>query len=611
MLPVSTRVRARPRRLVLAVVAVLALFGAPATAVSADQVSIPEIHGSTFISPYEGEEVSGVPGIVTAVSDAGSARGFWLQDTAAHDPRASSGLFVFTGRETPDVRPGDEVLVSGTVDDYYPDAAPRESVLLPLTELTDPVWTVLSTGNPLPKPLLLKRNTVPETLARNAGGRSILNATLDPDRYALDFYKAHESELVAASDARVVGPTNDFGELFVTTKPRQNPTPRGGTIYRGYDQPNSGRLLVSALDGGPSLPAADVGDRLRGTTSGPLGYSEFGGYELQANRVGRLADGGIERETTRPQRGSELAVATYNVENLSPRNDQAKFASLAEGVVRNLASPDIVSLEEIQDNNGEGADGVVAADQTLRRFTDAIVAAGGPRYAWRQIDPVFNADGGVPNGNIRVAFLFNPKRVSFVDRPGGDATTPTRVVRRGIRPHLTVSPGRIAPRDAAWQDSRKPLAGEFTFRGRQVFVIGNHFNSKGGDQPLYGRFQPPLRGSEAQRVAQATLVHDFAARIQRINPLASVVALGDLNDYPSSPALHNLTVGGVLRDLIDTLPPAERYSYVFEGNSQALDHILTSRGVSRPDYDVVHVNAEFSEQSSDHDPQVVRFSPVF
>ena len=28
--------------------------------------------------------------------------------------------------------------------------------------------------------------------------------------------------------------------------------------------------------------------------------------------------------------------------------------------------------------------------------------------------------------------------------------------------------------------------------------------------------------------------------------------------------------------MIETLPPNERYSYVFDGNSQALDHILVS-----------------------------------
>ncbi|MCA1438594.1 hypothetical protein I6F33_37690, partial [Bradyrhizobium sp. BRP20] len=132
-------------------------------------------------------------------------------------------------------------------------------------------------------------------------------------------------------------------------------------------------------------------------------------------------------------------------------------------------------------------DGVVAADQTLQRFTDAIVAAGGPRYEWRQIDPRDLADGGEPGGNIRVGFLFNPRRVSFVDRPGGDATTAVSVVTERGKPHLSVSPGRVDPGNAAWAKSRKPLAGEFVFHGHTVFVIANHFNSKGGDQPTHGR----------------------------------------------------------------------------------------------------------------------------
>src|SRR5262249_36631759 len=60
-------------------------------------------------------------------------------------------------------------------------------------------------------------------------------------------------------------------------------------------------------------------------------------------------------------------------------------------------------------------------------------------------------------------------------------------------------------------------------------------------------------------------------------------------------------------DLVTTLPLNERYTYDFEGNSEVLDHILLSPGLSgRPfSYDPVHVNAEFPNHASDHDPQVV------
>ncbi|MFE4328398.1 hypothetical protein ACFRQM_02820 [Streptomyces sp. NPDC056831] len=53
----------------------------------------------------------------------------------------------------------------------------------------------------------------------------------------------------------------------------------------------------------------------------------------------------------------------------------------------NLASPDIVALEEIQDNNRATDDGTVSADRTVKMFTDAIVAAGGPAYQWRSVGP--------------------------------------------------------------------------------------------------------------------------------------------------------------------------------------------------------------------------------
>ena len=66
--------------------------------------------------------------------------------------------------------------------------------------------------------------------------------------------------------------------------------------------------------------------------------------------------------------------------------------------------------------------------------------------------------------------------------------------------------------------------------------------------------------------------------------------------------------GSGLANLMKTLPANEQYSYVFDGNSQVLDQILVSKELltPEPEYDSVHVNAEFSDQASDHDPSVVR-----
>ncbi|CAO0831970.1 hypothetical protein SMICM17S_11583 [Streptomyces microflavus] len=100
----------------------------------------------------------------------------------------------------------------------------------------------------------------------------------------------------------------------------------------------------------------------------------------------------------------------------------------------------------------------------------------------------------------------------------------------------------------------------------------------------------------------ATLTRDF---VELANAGATPFE-GDFNDLASAPTFTALTKGKVLKPLITTLPASERYSYVFDGNSQTLDHILTSPAIRRFDYDVVHINAEFADQASDHGPQVVR-----
>ncbi|MEV5904370.1 lamin tail domain-containing protein [Streptomyces sp. NPDC052127] len=564
-------------------------------------VRVHDVQGTTRLSPLAGQTVTRVPGIVTGVRTTGS-KGYWIQDPAADaDSRTSEGVFVYTGSATPTVGVGDSVLVSGKVSEYYPSSTSQS-----VTELTAPTATVLSSGNALPTAVTVDATSVPAAYLPTAGGGSIEAAALEPAVYAQDFYESTEGMRVAFSDARVVGASDAYGELWVTVKPDENATARGGTLYSSYDQPNTGRLEVMSLDTTTSFPTADVGDQLSGTTTGPLDYSTYGGYNVQATQLGTLVDNGLKPEVTRRQKGDELAVATYNVENLDALDAQEKIDRLAHGVAVNLNSPDVVALEEIQDDNGATNDGTVTSEATLKRFTDAIRAAGGPRYQWRYIAPTDNQDGGEPGGNIRQVFLFNPKRVSFTDRAGGDAVTATSVVKTRKGAKLTASPGRIDPASDAWDNSRKPLVGEFVFHGETVFVIANHFTSKGGDQPLHGRYQPPSRSSETQRQAQAAEVNTFVKSLLAADRNAKTVVLGDLNDYEFSRTVTTLTDGKVLKPLITTLPAAERYTYVYDGNSQTLDHILTSPAVTHYDYDVVHINAEFSDQASDHDPQVVR-----
>jgi uncharacterized protein len=578
---------------------------------AADTIRIHDIQGTTRTSPLVGQQVTGVEGIVTGVRTYGSSRGFWMQDTRADDsPATSEGIFVFTS-STPKVSVGDAVTVSGTVGEFVPGgtSSGNQSV----TQLSRPTVTVVSSGNAVPAATVIDAASVPKAYAPagdSAANGSVNGLTLDPAAYALDRYESLEGMNVQVADARVVTGTDAFTELWVTVKPRENASRRGGTVYGSYTSQNTGRLQIQSLGAAADFPKANVGDVLTGTTEGPLDYSQFGGYTLVASKLGTLKQGGLERETTRKQARGELAVATYNVENLDPSD--TTFAAHAAAIVNNLKSPDIVALEEIQDNNGATKDGTVAADQTVKKLIDAIVAAGGPAYDWRSIDPVDLADGGEPGGNIRQVFLFNPERVSFTDRAGGDATTATGVTKAYGKARLTLSPGRIDPANAAWTNSRKPLVGEFSFRGQSVFVIANHFSSKGGDQALHSQFQPPTRSSETQRHLQATAVNTFVKEILAKQRNANVIALGDINDFEFSDTAKLLEDGGALWSSVKSLPKNERYSYVYQGNAQVLDQILVSPSIRRScefTYDSVHINAEFHDQISDHDPSVLRFRP--
>jgi 5'-nucleotidase len=444
-----------------------------------------------------------------------------------------------------------------------------------------------------------------------AGGNVETIATVDPANSALEFWESHEGMLVQVDNARVVGPgKQQFGEIYVATKPADLATPRGGNYIASYANTPTGRLLVMPVNG--VVPAANVGDVLTGTTAGPVDWSTFGGYSIAATQTGSYQDNGLTSTAATPQAADQLAVGTYNVENLAPSDPAAKYQRLGTGVVTNLKSPDVISVEEIQDNSRATDDGTVAADQTLTKLVAAIAAAGGPTYQWASIDPVNDADSGQPGGNIRSVFLYNADRVTFVSKPGGDSTTSVSVSTGADgTAELSISPGRVDPTNEAWATSRKPLAGEFTFGGKKVIIVANHFKSKGGDQSADGRFQPPNRTSEVQRTKQATVLNGFVKDVLGADPDASIVLAGDFNDYQFSGPIQTLTDdGATLTDLINTLPENERYTYNFNGVSQVLDHIFVSKPLVDVQYDVVHVNSEFAAQSSDHDPQVVRIRPA-
>ena len=129
----------------------------------------------------------------------------------------------------------------------------------------------------------------------------------------------------------------------------------------------------------------------------------------------------MKETTTLVGSADRLTVASYNAENLDPNDGAARFNTIAQEIVTNLKAPDIVALQEVQDNDGPGnaaGSTVKAANVTLQMLVDALNAAApaGVQYAF--IDNPFIGDdtnGGEGGGNIRTAFLYRTDRVDFVD----------------------------------------------------------------------------------------------------------------------------------------------------------------------------------------------------
>jgi uncharacterized protein len=617
----------RGASVVLVLACVIAVTSATAEATAQTTTTIAEIQGASHLSPLVGASVTGVEGVVTARRTAGG-RGIWIQDsTPDADIATSDGVFVFLNA-APAAQIGDLVQVNGTVTEFRAANDPDNLTITQITSSNANV-TVLSSGNPPPGPIVLGLGgrTPPTENIDDDAGNVETGGTFDAVNDAIDFYESLEGMRLQVNDGAVVGATRSFGEITLlpdggswSTGLR---TPRGGILLGGYADPNPERIIVDdeilrdlapAPRPAKAMPDINVGDSLTAPVIGPLDYS-FSNYKIQATSTPLFSSGGLVRETTAPTTDHQVSVATFNVENLAGTDPQSKFDHLAQLIVNNLRAPDIIGIEEVQDNDGvAGGTGstVVDASVAWTRLVQAIQAAGGPTYQHRQINPVDDAEGGAPGGNIRVGFLFRADRdVEFIDRPGGGPTTETTVIASPSGPRLSSSPGRIGTQSSAFDDTRKSLVGEFRARGRKLFVVVNHFSSKTDDQPLFGPAQPPTRFSEVARHGQAQVVHDFVASLLAVDPLANVIVLGDINDFEFSQTVDILEADGALRSLVKDLPATERYSYVFEGNSQVLDQILFGPNLVAQfphEYDVIHVNSEFADavQASDHEPSVVR-----
>ena len=600
---------------------VLPAASAVAATPATSGLTIHAVLGGGHLSPYAGQDVSAVPGIVTDVTSSG----FYMQDAKwVGGTPFKQAIDVYTGSK-PTVVAGDDVTVSGEVTEYYPDQSDTPSAL-PVAELEHVTVTVVSTGNALPAPVLIGADVLPPAqriFPRSATSVDVTTvSSFDPYTRALDFYQGLDSMYVQVENPVATGPTNDYAFAVAPDNGdgAGTRTAAGGLADTGPSTVNARSIVVYAPDG-ITPPVVNTGDTFAGPVEGIMTEYE-GNPELDLTASVTGISHGLTPQTAAPAGPNQLSVATYNLDNLSPDTSSAKFASLGSQIVNNLGSPDILAVQEIQDSDGPTDDGVVDCTATMTDLVNAIVAAGGPTYSWTEIDPVNDQDGGQPGGNIRQVTMYRTDvGLSFDSAAGGGSTVADSVTGTGSHTALAQSPGRIDPTNPAYNAgytltspatsrtmessaSRKPLAAQFTWDGHSIFVINNHLDAKLEDDADFGRYQPPVLWSEIQRIQQTTAINAFVQDIEAANPHAWVITLGDMNDQGFEPAIKELEAGGALYDTANALPLAQRYDYVYDGDSETLSGLLVSPALRKlvSGAGPVHINADFANQTSDHDP---------
>jgi len=581
--------------------------------------SIMDIQGAGHLSTVAGELVV-TSGVVTGVA----FNGFYLQDPDGDgDDTTSDGIFVFAG-SNPGVMAGDVVSVTGSVSEFIPGGAGTGN--LSITQISASDFAVIGTA-PLPAPVEIGRD------GRLASSTTVISndelpvnlqdevGNFDHENDAIDFWETLEGMRVEVDQPVTVSATRTFNEfsseLFAlpsrgrTVAPRDARTKRGGIELQpdvqntGDQNPERVQIQFDGTLYPAPVPALNINTQLADVV-GVVGYS-FGNYEVNATEEVIVRRASKLRAEVTPFRSNKkhLTLASYNVLNLSgDGSDIEQMAVVAEHIAVNLKSPDIVALQEIQDDSGDTDDGVTSADGTLAALVAAIEAAGGPTYVAANVDPVDGTQGGIPGGNIRNAYLYNPERVSLIELQDLNSDYLTSV---GV-----TDPG-------AFDGTRVPLLATFKFRGDEITVINNHFTSRFGSTPVYGGIQPFVQAGEAERETESTTINEVVDVRLAADADANIAVVGDLNTFQWTDELVEDLPGSdqALTNLaLTALHGADRddvYSFVFDGNSQLLDHMFVSGALAAraPKFDIVHVNVDFARvddsTGSDHEPLLARF----
>ena len=584
----------------------------PAGTATAAQVTAPkevknigEVQGESHESPLVGKEVV-INNVVVTKTD---KTGFYVQDKVSdNNPRTSDAVYVASAEK---VESGDLLKVQGTVKEGYMEeysVRPGQTFKKPagsltVTQIINATITKLGKTD-LPKALNISEK-MPKDIVDNTPTK------YNPETEALDYWESLEGMRVEVTKPKVTGPQYK-GDIYVLPGD-----------YKGQKLNNIGGVnLRPGVQNTEVLPitvgnsfVAKAKDYFNENITGVVTYKNktYKIDPIDPNALkGLLQDGGLTREVSKIYPSEDkLTIASYNIENFSANNNghdetpEEKVDKIANSFIKEVHSPDIITLIEVQDNNGGVNDGTVDGVKSGEKLAQRIKSLGGPDYKYTEIAPVDGKDGGKPGANIRVAYLYNPKRVTLIGKEKGGSEEAARFVNG----HLEKNPARIDPKSVHFEKVRKSLAAEFEFKGERIVVIANHLKSKLGDDAIYGSNQPSVENTKAKRIEEAKILNAFIKEGLRQNPNLKFVLTGDFNDFEFSDSVKTI-VGNELVNLMAEHEQGDRYSYFYRGSNQSLDNILISKNIKdKVVFSPVHINASFMEEhgrASDHDPVVVQ-----
>ena len=559
------------------------------------------IQGAGFHSPHQGKIVR-TQGVVHGDLDDSARRGFFMQDENCDwNQNTSDGIFVYLDERLDIVNQGDRVEVVAKVEEYFG-----------LTELAaspDDV-SVLSSGNTLPKPV-------------------DLNPPYKDDESS-EYFESLEGMRVSLAEGLTIGPTdyNDRSwlvraDLGVERVFQNDPRGTGEIICVG----DYGRFEID--------PEVKVGDSVHELS----GVQDYEGGEFcmqlfsQPSVYPRLEKGGLPTADQMAVHATlpvypEFRVATINLANLFDTTDdpdtddpvlsaseyQRRLGKRARAIHDVLEEPEIIALQEAE--NRDVLQSLVNRPEIIAEYQ--IVWQDGPDRRGLDVALLYRldrvqvlgyetrqgcttlVDGLGPDGNRDIS---NPVNTVTCDTDNDGNLEGNRLFSR---PPLVIQL-KVCENDCA-ADGGNPK--DSIDSVMEVWLVAAHFKSKLEDSETTQYTLP-------RRIEQAQFVTRLLEEILGQDPSAMLIVLGDLNDHPDSIPL--LMLEDYVTNQIVRVSPMERYTYIFKGRSQALDHILVSmrRSLIPAQFSIAHINADFPNifetvdgsyyRSSDHDPLMVGF----